>query len=229
MRGDCSTNGRAITLHEVEHARRNAGSIHHFSKDSRVAWAFFGGLQHHGVASRYAGGDLECNLVQRPVPWRNQPDNADGFVNYCIRTDLFFERKLLKCGQRAKETAKAGRGLRHGGKADRRTHFGRHRFGEIGNPLFIFLDDAVHQRDALFAARLAEGLECLPCSCNRCIHVGLRAEGDFGARLFGRRADNLVALATNAVDPFAVDIMLQIAVHVSLLKSQRVAKARLPF
>ncbi len=71
---------------------------------------------------------------------------------------LFAELEILERLDRAEEAADAGADLRGACEADGRAHFGRHRLGEIGAALLIFLDDTAEQRQALLPRRLRIGL-----------------------------------------------------------------------
>ena len=216
MRRNRGTNNRSFALHQIEHTSGNARCVHDFGEDRGTAGAFFGWLQDHCIATRKRGRDFQGNLVQRPVPRRDHADNADGFIHRQPAADLFAELKILERGNRAHKGANPRADLRGLRKAHRRAHFGRHRARQIGNALFIFGDDVFHQRNALFAAGLRPGFERGLCSGNRGIDIGHRAQHDFGADFLGRRADHFVARAADAVDPCAVDVVFQIAVHESL-------------
>ena len=93
-------------------------------------------------------------------------------------------------------------------EADRRAHFARHRFGEIGRALLIFLDDAVQQVEALFARRLRPAFQRFARRGDGIVDVGGGAEDDRRGGFFGRRVDHVVRLAALAVDPLAADVIL---------------------
>jgi hypothetical protein len=78
MAADRGAHAGAIALNEVEHARRNARIVHDLGKDRGIAGAFFRRLEHHGVACGHRRGNLERDLVERPVPGVIRPMTPTG-------------------------------------------------------------------------------------------------------------------------------------------------------
>ena len=106
-------------------------------------------------------------------------------------------------------------GARLGGhrQSDRRAHLLGDRLGDVRDPLLVFLDDPAEQGAAVGLAGLGEAVEGAARRGDRLVDVGLAAQRYLGNDFLGRRIDDLVTAAPFAVGPFAVDIMLQIAVH----------------
>ena len=213
MRCNRGANSRAVALHQVEHAGRHAGGVHHLGEDRGAARAFLGRFQHHRIAAGERRGHLQRDLVQRPVPRRDHADDADRFIDNRVGTDLLGKFEILQRFQRAHEAAETGRRLRGVAEADRRAHFDRQRRGDIGHALLIFLDDPAEQRQPLLARALAEGLERRLRGGDGGIDIGFGSEHDFGAGFLGRGIDDLVRRAADRIHPFAVDVILFVAVH----------------
>ena len=70
-------NARAVAVDEVEHAFRYAGLVQDFGKDHRVERRDFRRLQHHGAACGQRGRHFAGDLVQRPVPGRDECADAN--------------------------------------------------------------------------------------------------------------------------------------------------------
>ena len=213
MAGNGVAGGRAIALNQVEHARRNACRIQDLGKDLGIGRAFFRRLQHHGVTSGQGRGNLQRDLVERPVPRGNHADHADRFIGDLVARTVFHEVEFLERGNCAHEPADTRADLGGDGEGQRRAHFLSHRLGEVGRALLVFLDNAFQQGQALFAGGLAIGLERAAGSGNRLVHVLGRSHRNYRTRLFRGRIDNLAALAAFAIHPLAVDIMLQQLAH----------------
>ena len=127
--------------------------------------------------------------------------------------DLLLEAELFEGGERADEMAEPGGGLRGGRKADRRAHFLAGRRCQIGDARLIFGDDPLEQRNAVLDAGLRIAVEGFPRGGDGLVDIGRRAERDFADRLFGRGIDHRVARAAFALDPGAIDILLEVAFH----------------
>jgi hypothetical protein len=78
MRGHRGAHRRAVAVDEVEHARRHAGVVQHLGEDERVQRRDLARLQHHGAAGGERRRHLAGDLVQRPVPRRDQPQTPIG-------------------------------------------------------------------------------------------------------------------------------------------------------
>ena len=127
--------------------------------------------------------------------------------------DLLLEAERFQRGERADEMAEPGGGLRGGRKADRRAHFLAGRRCQIGDARLIFGDDPFEERNAVFDACLRIAVKRFARGGDRLVDIGLRAERDFAHRLLGRGIDHRVACAAFAIDPGAIDILLEVAFH----------------
>ena len=67
----------AVAVHEVEHAGRHAGLLEDLGEDDGVQRRDLGRLQHHRATGGERRGDLAGDLVDRPVPRRDQRAHAD--------------------------------------------------------------------------------------------------------------------------------------------------------
>ncbi len=68
---------RAVALHHVVDAGRHAGRVQHLGPDDRAERRDLGRLQHHRAAGGQRRRHLADDLVDRPVPRRNQAAHAD--------------------------------------------------------------------------------------------------------------------------------------------------------
>jgi hypothetical protein len=213
MAADRGAHAGAIALDQVEHAGRHAGGIHHFGQDRGAGRAFFRRLEHHGVARRQGRRHFQRDLVEWPVPGRDQADDADRFISHLERAVVFHELEILERGDRAHEAADARADLGGAGKAERRAHFLGHGVGKVGNALLVFFHHAAKQGEPFLARGAAERLEGAARGSDGGIDIGRGAQRDRGARFLGRRVDHFMATATLAIDPLAVDVMLKAFAH----------------
>jgi hypothetical protein len=159
MAADRRAHAGAIALDQVEHAGRHAGGIHHFGQDRGAGRAFFRRLEHHGVARGQGRRHFQRDLVEWPVPGRDQADDADRFIGHLERAVVFHELEILERGDRAHEAADARADLGGAGKAERRAHFLGHGVGKVGNALLVFFHYAAKQGEPFLARGAAERLE----------------------------------------------------------------------
>ena len=72
---------RPIAVHQVEHTRRDAGVVHHLGKEQGAQGRQLAGLQNDRASRCQGGADLGRDLVERPVPGRDQAAHADGLAH----------------------------------------------------------------------------------------------------------------------------------------------------
>ena len=72
---------RPIAIHEIEDARWHARLVHNLGEDQRGERRNLGRFQHHGTAREQGRNNLEHDLIHRPVPRRDQTNNAHGFID----------------------------------------------------------------------------------------------------------------------------------------------------
>ena len=148
-------------MHQVEHASRHAGSVHDLGEDVPGEGRNFRGLQHHGAAGRDGGRHLADDLVQRPVPGRDEPADADGLLHQEGRAALFFELEVLQDVDGGGQVAHADRYLGALGEGGGGAHFLGHREGQVAEALLVLGQYAVEDVEALLAGGLGPGLEGL--------------------------------------------------------------------
>ena len=175
-----------IAVDQVEYARRHTGGIEHFGEDDGVERRDFTGLQHHRAARREGGGDLAADLVQRPVPGRDEGAHAHRFAAHEGRAELAFELVGPERLDRLGEMDGTERHLRIAGQPGRRAHLGGDCTGEIGSAAVEFGDDALEQGDALRRRGLRKGVEGGTGGGHRAIDIGLASQADLRNDLFRR-------------------------------------------
>ena len=107
MACDGLADSRAVAVDEVEDAGRHAGLVEDLREDESGERRDFAGLEHHGAAGRQSGADLAADLVQGPVPGRDQADDADGLAGDQGRVDRLIELIGLQDLDGAGDVAKA--------------------------------------------------------------------------------------------------------------------------
>ena len=213
MRGERGTDAGPVAVHEVEHARRHARLVEDFGEDDGAAGRFLRRFQDDGIAGGERGRDLGGDLVERPVPGRDHRDDAKRLMHHLRAAQPFLERKIGERLCRGNEMAEPGGHLCCARKADRRAHFLAHRLGEVGHARLVFLDDPLEQRKPLGDAPLRPALESGPRGGDRLVDIDGGAKRDLATRQLGRGVDDVVPRSALALDPGAVDIVFQVAVH----------------
>ena len=77
MGGHRLADRRAVAVDQVEDARRHARLVQHFGEEDGVHRRDLARLEHHGAAGGERRRDLADDLVDRPVPRRDQAADAD--------------------------------------------------------------------------------------------------------------------------------------------------------
>ena len=217
MRGNGGADARAVAIDHVEHAGRHASGVHDLGEDLRREGRDFGGLQHHGAAHGESRRDLAGDLVERPVPRRDEATNADRLFHDQRRAALrLLELVGLQHVERGAEMRRAHGRLRtlrqpHGG-----AHFFRDGLGHVLVAVLQLRHDAHEQVHALLARGLGPGLERLAGGLHGAVHILGAAERNAAGDGFGGGIDDVERLGRNRVDPFAIDVELQIVAHISL-------------
>ena len=214
MRGERGADAGAVALDEVEHARRRAGRVHHLGEDRGRAGGLLAGLEDHGIAGGDRRGDLGGDLVHRPVPRRDQSDDADRL-------------RRRPCSGRSTpriRSPSAPRASTSDGPGPSPT--GGSATSDIGAPISSEIALAMSGMRFLYSstirpssARRSSREVCEKLSNARRAAVTALSTSPavpsttVETDLLGRRVDHLVARAAVAVGPAAVDIMLVIAAH----------------
>ena len=79
--GDRLPDGRPVSVDEVENALGDAGLVENLRENDGVERRDLAGLQHHRAARRQGRRDLAGDLIERPVPGRDQADDADRLLD----------------------------------------------------------------------------------------------------------------------------------------------------
>ncbi len=197
---------RAVAIDEIEHAGGNARFVHDLGEQIAAHGRDFAGLQHHRAPGGQRGRDFAGDLVDRPVPRRDQSAHADRLANDFRRAACFLEIVILQDTHGLAQMAEARCGLRGFRETQRRAHLARNGLDHFGVMLLIGVEDFLQERKAFFLRRAREGLERAPSRGDRFVDIGLGAQADAGIGLFIGRIDDIERLGRDGVDPFAVDI-----------------------
>ena len=81
MLGEGLPDSRAVPVDKVEHTLRYARFLEDLGENDGVERRNLARLQHHGAAGRKSGSHLAGDLVQGPVPGRDQTDDADRLLD----------------------------------------------------------------------------------------------------------------------------------------------------
>jgi len=107
---------RSIALHQVEDTRRHARCMQDFGENCSISGTFLTRLQHHAVSRSKRRSNLQCNLVERPVPRCDHPDDTDWLIHNARRANHFRKREFTQCLCREPEMRQPGIGL--GGRCE---------------------------------------------------------------------------------------------------------------
>ena len=165
-----------------------------------------------------AGHDLAGDLVDRPVPGRDQAADADRLLDDARRAAVFLELKFFSTSMAVVmwTMPRPAWAPRPGG---RRAHFLGDGVGDVAEALLVFGQDALQQVDALLAAGLGIGLERPPGGLDGLVDVGGRAGGDVAARPPRWPGCHIEGLGRDRVDPLAVDVEFHVFAHRSPFRS----------
>ena len=85
--------------------------MQYLSKNDSVDRGHFAWLQYHGAPSGECRSDLARDLVDGPVPGRDQPANTDGFATQEVLSFLLFPLEIFQNLERRGEVGLARRRL----------------------------------------------------------------------------------------------------------------------
>ena len=198
---------RALTLDQVEGARREAGGVDNLGIERRRQGRVLRGFQNAGAAGGERRNDLESDLVDRPVPRRDQAADPDGLAHQDLAVRQRLARVLLfQCLYERLEMADSRIGLRLARHGDRRAHLGGHRPGEVLQPGGRFFQQPVQERQPLRLGRPRIGFERGGGRSDGAVHVGLVAKDDRADPLFGRGIQDGKFRLARRRHPFAADV-----------------------
>ena len=135
-------------------------------------------FQHHCATRRQRRIHLDRDLVERPVPRRDQPADADRLLGDQRRPVLLLELEVLQRVDRRHQVTDPEKHLRARGQRRRRADFLGDRVGEVARPLLVFGEDGLQQVQPLFATALRPTGEGAPGRLDRHVDVVRRAERD---------------------------------------------------
>ena len=201
---------------EVEHALRYAGLVQNFSEDDGIERRDLARLEHHGTSCGQGGADFACDLVQRPVPRRDQPDDADRLLhNERGALDLLEREGLEDVGDLLK-MCESDTDLVAESEWTRCTHLARNRKGQVAAALLINRDDALQQVMPFGRARTRVAPERALRRRDGLVHVCFRSERNLRDGVFVGRIDHVNRVRHAGIDPYAVDVELQVVRHLAL-------------
>ena len=170
------TDGRSVAVDQIEYAGGDARLIHNLCIKIGRQRPDFAGLEHHGAAHSQRRCDLAADLVQRPVPRRNQTADTDGLFHHPVRAQIFGEGVVLQNLGSFGDVAQPGIRLGGTGQLDGGAHFQPNRFGNLVNAALENLRHPLEHADPLLHRGLAEALKRGLGRGDRQIDVGFRAQ-----------------------------------------------------
>src|SRR5687767_8549317 len=100
MARDCITDSRAIAIDQIEDPLRHTGLFENLSEYVRTQRSDFARLQDHGAAGRERGCDFAADLIDRPVPGRDEPAHAYRLAAQLCGANHLLELEVLQNGER---------------------------------------------------------------------------------------------------------------------------------
>ena len=213
MRRQGGADAGSVTIDEVEHAFRHAGLMHDLGQDDRVERRDFGGLENHGAAGSNRRGDLAGNLVQWPVPGRDEATDPDCLLAEQRRTFQLFELVVAQDGRGGREMAHASRHLGRIGQPHGRAHFIGDGFGHFRQACLNTRSDLFQQLGTVFHAGLREGREGRLGRRNGLVDIRLGPDRNDREILFSRRILDFHRTRLHGVYPCTIDIELLVFLH----------------
>ena len=204
---------RAVAIHEVEHTRRHARFIHNFRKQNCIQRCNFRWLQDHRATCRNSRADFCCDLIERPVPRRDQRAHANGLTDDAAAADIFFPLEGIQRIQGVHQVAEASWCLCCICERQGCAHLARHGGSDVWHALLIRGNDLLQQRRALRDGGFGKGLERTLGRGNGAIHVFFIADGDGGNHRLVGGVQHLEGLLAVGLNPLAVDIKLALVLH----------------
>ena len=96
MPGYRGTHARPVTVDEIEDAGWHPGGIEYFCKYHRVEWCYLARFENHRATGCQRRGDLDGNLVHRPVPGCDEAADSDRFAAHAGRANALLELVILQ-------------------------------------------------------------------------------------------------------------------------------------
>ncbi len=210
----------AAAIDQIEYPRRQTRVMHQLCEQQGAQGRQFAGLEHHGAAGRDGRGDLGGDLIQRPVPRRDQPAHTDG---------LAFDRRAAFDGVEAVSRQQVtcdthvfcGQRHLHGPRrTDGCAHLQRDRLRQ----LFLALENQLVDPADDLGAGVWRGAGPAGKGCPRCrnctVDIGGRATGDMRHHFFGRWVDHRDTDRVERGGPTTIDIQFQRGVRINVMAVQ---------
>ena len=215
MGGQCGADARPVTVDEVEHAGGNACGVEDLGHDGGGERCHLGGLEHHGAAGGQRRGDLAHDLVERPVPRRDEAADADRLLDDAVSAAVLAEGEAGQLGGGGHQVAEADRHLRGVGEADGGAHLLGDRGGEVTHAVLILGDDPVDDLEALLDGGLTPGLEGASGGFHCGVDIGSASDRDLPGGLLRGRVDHVDDVELGGFHPLAVDVELGDVRHIA--------------
>ena len=171
-------------------------------------------LQNACAPCRQDRDDFERDLVDRPVPWRDQPADADGLMK--LNVSVGQSGSLFKAFQRVDEPLQMPDGrirLRVARHGDGGAHFHPHCLGEVFETRFRHGLQAAQQREPFGFAGQGKCLEGFIRRSHCAVRVLGIAKSDRAYLFLGRRVQHWHRGGRNRIDPFAADVEFSQVFH----------------
>ena len=198
---------------EVEHPGRKAGVVDDLGEDERVERRYLARLEHDRAACADGGRDLRHDLVQRVVPRRDAPDDAQRFPHDERVADLLLEGELVDNVDVGAHDHGRQAGLDHLREHHRHPDLAGDGLRDLlhtGVEAFVQLLEVLRP---LLDRRRAPGLEGPACRLGRAVDVLGRALGNAAHDRFGRGVDHVDGPGPGGRCPRAVDVELVAVLH----------------
>jgi hypothetical protein len=204
---------RSPTGHQVEHARWQPDLVDDLGEDVDVERRHRARLEDDGAAGGERRRDLERGLVERVVPWDDEPHDADRLVRHHGVRDPLLGRGLVKEIGRFAEDVDRHAVLHDLGDLSRRPDLADEEIEEglaaRGQPV----RDPAHRGGALgrqHGGPTGLGVRGRP---DGAVHVVGRRERDPTEQLFGRWIDDVSAAVALRRNPRAIEVDRVASVH----------------
>ena len=207
-----------VAVHEVEHAGRHAGFVQDLREQDRAERRDLARLEHHRATGRERRRDLAHDLVDRPVPRRDQRAYADRLVRHQQRIGLRAEAERLQRADRLFEVRGADGRLHRARECDRRAHLLADRPRDLLVAALVNVEHAPQQRDALVHRPARIRVESLLRRADRAIDIGRIADPELRIRPRRARIDHVDRSCVSRIEPLAVDMGLSCRSHRMLPK-----------
>ncbi len=213
MRGQRLADHRAITRHEIEDARRQAGRIDHFGEQIGRERRHFRGLQHDGAARGERRRDLGRDQRERIIPRRDARHHADRLAQHLGIADGFSEIVSAEQLRRHAEVRDRRAGLRELRPGDRRADFRADQLRDFGGARFEALRDLREPFGALLRARARPAVEGGARGAHGIVGIARVTERNPADDVFRRRVGHIGAVAAVRLGPLAVDVNMLVNLH----------------